>query len=201
MNTAYSQFKTIMQDTRSNTALYDYVNKVMKPPMDYSDLLRLQWIQSVSALDKLIHDFVRVGMCQIFNGLRPATNKFNSFSIDIDVHLEIASNPLDANRIFEQFIIGKFKSYSFQDPDKISDGLAYIWNEKHKWRSISSQMGIGEDTVKTELKNIATRRHQIVHEGDYILANLSRQNIEKVDVEEVMNFIEKIGDTIFNLVK
>ena len=53
--------------------LYDYLDNIVKPPYDYSDLLRWQWAQSVSALDKLIHDLIRIGMVQTYQGLRTPT--------------------------------------------------------------------------------------------------------------------------------
>lgn len=61
-------------------------------------------------------------------------------------------------------------------------------------------MGRSEEDVKTELKNISIRRNQIVHEGDYIASGFSRQTIEKVDTDEVINFIEQLGTAIYNLV-
>ena len=56
MTNAFHCFQTLMQDTRNSSVLYDYLHDVVKPPYDYSDLLRWQWAQSVSALDKLILD-------------------------------------------------------------------------------------------------------------------------------------------------
>jgi hypothetical protein len=50
------------------------------------------------------------------------------------------------------------------------------------------------------LKNIAIRRNQIVHEGDYANIALQRQIIDKADVIVVVSFIEKLGTSIFNLV-
>ena len=81
MVNAYQCFCTLMQDTKNTCALYDYLHQVVKPPYDYNDLLRWQWAQSVSALDKLIHDIVRIGMRESFSGNRPITDKFSNFAI------------------------------------------------------------------------------------------------------------------------
>lgn len=62
-------------------------------------------------------------------------------------------------------------------------------------------MGKAENAVRTELKNISIRRNQIVHEGDYITSNTSRQSIEKADVDEVIDFIELLGTAIYTLVR
>ena len=200
MTNAFHCFQTLMQDTRNSSVLYDYLHDVVKPPYDYSDLLRWQWAQSVSALDKLIHDLIRIGMRESFDGSRPATDNFLNFAITITAFQQIKQSPLAASLSFEQFVTSKNKTLSFQEPVKIADGLSYIWDEPHKWKCISAQMGRSEEDVKTELKNISIRRNQIVHEGDYIASGFSRQTIEKVDTDEVINFIEQLGTAIYNLV-
>ena len=201
MTNAFHCFQTLMQDTRNTSVLYDYLHDVVKPPYDYSDLLRWQWAQSVSALDKLIHDLIRIGMRESFTGLRPTTDKFSNFAITITTFQQINQSPLAAPMLFEQFVTSKNKTLSFQEPVKIADGLSYIWAEPHKWQAISAQMGMSEADVKTELKNISIRRNQIVHEGDYVASGFSRQTIEKVDADEVISFIEQLGTAIYNLVR
>ena len=201
MVNAYQCFCTLMQDTKNTCALYDYLHQVVKPPYDYNDLLRWQWAQSVSALDKLIHDIVRIGMRESFSGNRPITDKFSNFAINFSTYQQLQQNQLSAPLVFEQYVTAKNKTLSFQEPDKISDGLSYIWAEPHKWQAIATQMGKAENAVRTELKNISIRRNQIVHEGDYITSNTSRQSIEKADVDEVSDFIELLGTAIYTLVR
>lgn len=201
MNNAYNVFIKIINDTRQTIVLYDYFDQVMNPPCDYSDLLRWQWVQSVSALDKLIHDLIKIGICQAFKGTRNQTSKFQSMPIDIKnvLIMEQDSTPKDA--IFETYVISKFKTYSFQDPDKISDGLSYIWDEPHKWQKIALAIGKSENDTRTELKNIVFRRNQIAHEGDYVFHLGCREPIERADTVEVVDFIEALGSAIYNLVK
>ena len=198
---AFQCFQTLIQDTRNTTVLYDYLHDYVMPPYDYSDLLRWQWTQSVSALDKLIHDLIRIGMRESFVGTKPATDAFLNFAISVGTLQQIKQTPIASPMIFEQYITLKNKTLSFQEPSKIAEGLSYIWSEKHKWQAISLQMGMSEADVKTELKNISIRRNQIVHEGDYISSGLSRQAIEKTDADEVIDFIEQLGTAIYNLVR
>lgn len=200
MNNAYAVFTKTIRDTRQTTVLYDYFDQVMNPPCDYSDLLRWQWVQSISALDKLIHDLVKVGVCQAFKGSRHPTSKFHSMPIDIKNVLNMDQNSTARDSIFESYIISKFKTYSFQDPDKISDGLSYIWDEPHKWQKIADAIGKSENDIRTELRNIVLRRNQISHEGDYVFHLGDREPIERADTVEVVNFIETLGSAIYNLV-
>ncbi len=198
---AISIFEKILSETVTCNVLYQYLRDVVKPPYDYSDLLRWQWAQSVSALDKLVHDLVRKGMLEIIEGRRIATAKFNTFTIQIDSTLHIISNPTQITSIVEKLIYQKHGFLSFQDPDKISDALSHIWNETNKWNRIAAELGKPENDVKTTLKNISIRRNQIVHEGDYSNALLGRQPIIDTDTQEVVKFIGDLGHAIYALVK
>ncbi|MFE6795331.1 HEPN domain-containing protein [Paenibacillus chitinolyticus] len=201
MNSSLELFKSILKDTRNSRALYQFLKNVVKPPYDYSDLLRWQWAQTVSALDKLIHDLVRVGMVESFLGKRPPTPKFLGFGFTLDVYFQLAQNTASATYLFEQMVTQKHGYLSFQEPDKIADALSNIWNEQHKWRKISLELGFDENYTKTLLKNISIRRNQIVHEGDYSNILLQRQPISEDDVDTVLDFVDKIGEVIYNLVK
>ncbi len=201
MNTAYNVFNTILQDTRNSDVLYIYLQDVVKAPYDYTDLLRWQWAQSVSALDKLIHDLVRIGMVSIYRGLRTPTPKYSSFAIDMNCYSQMILSPMYASQIFEQQVIQKLSFLSFQEPAKISDGLALIWDEPNKWKKISDKIGLDETYTKTKLKNISIRRNQIVHEGDYSSALLQRQSIIRSDTLDVIDFVSSIGTAIYELVK
>ncbi|MCA0756922.1 hypothetical protein KP806_17830 [Paenibacillus sp. N4] len=201
MNSSFALFKSLLEDTKNSRALYQFLKNVVKPPYDYSDLLRWQWAQSVSALDKLIHDLVRVGMVESFLGTRSPTSKFLGFGFTLDTHLQLTQNTASATFLFEQMVTQKHGYLSFQEPDKIADALSNIWNEQHKWQKISSELGFNENYTKTMLKNITIRRNQIVHEGDYSNSLLQRQPISEEDVEITLDFIDRLGEVIYNLVK
>lgn len=191
-------------NTIANTmAIYDYLNSI-HAPMDYSDLLRWQWVEAVSALDRLIHDYVRIGILEIFRGTRTATDKYNNESIPLSL-LNASdsgcSTVTDRELAFERCIIQKFSYKSFQEPAKIADGLSYIWTENDKWRAIASAMGRDSQLVKNELNNIVLRRNQIVHESDCANVSMGKQAITRQDVVDVIRFIQAVGDTIDSFVR
>lgn len=93
MTSSFAVFKEIIKETRNSSSLYSYLQNVVHPPYDYSDLLRWQWAQSVSALDKLIHDLVRVGMLEIFQGNRAPTSKFLTFPVSLQTHEQMRRMP------------------------------------------------------------------------------------------------------------
>jgi hypothetical protein len=201
MLVAYTKFCQILTDTKNAQSTFTYISNVVKPPYDYSDLLRWQWAQVISALDKLVHDLVRSGMLDIYQGRRAVTPKFNGFVVTLELVNEIRCNPSQELQIIDRHIILTNGYKAFQDPDKIADALSYIWNENYKWDKIAAEINDTPHNVKTFLKNIVIRRNQIVHEGDYDGYSMQRQTIAETDVLDVVNFVTNLGKAIFDLVK
>lgn len=172
-------FKYNLDEVRNLDGLFAYLSKQVTDPMLYDDLLRSQIVYSVSAFDKLIHDLVRIGMVQMFSGMRDPTKKFLAEPITIELYNKLVAetnlpreNMFDLvaisskEDIFEREMFKKFKSITYQDPDKVVDGLSYVWNEQHKWQKIALCMGKDKKYVREELKLIVDRRNSIVHEAD-----------------------------------
>ena len=205
MKKAYDAFLKILEDTKNIGVVYIYLEN-MPTPLDYSDLLRWQWVQAVSALDKLVHDLVRIGLVEIYSGQRRITPKAETFPITLNTHIILSKNiaPIISNRsllLFNNTIADRHSFLSFQTAETISDALSYIWNVNDKWSKISHYIGMDKKDVVTMLRNIVIRRNQIVHEGDYPSMQLSRNEITKMDADYVIIFIQKIGEAIYNLVK
>ena len=132
MHRALAAFNLSIQDARSLTILYDFLKASVRTPFPYDDLLRSQIVYSVGAFDKLIHELIRIGMVATFMGTRPATAKYKAEPISIQFHGTLVAATIPPKEIlFEQEIGRKLSTLTFQDPEKVSDGLAYIWGEKH----------------------------------------------------------------------
>lgn len=210
MQASFDQFKTNYQHINELDFLFLFLKDNLKLSNDLSDLLRAEIVYSVSALDTLIHNLIRVGMLQTFNGTRVRTSKFKCFPISSETLLNIQSSALN-NLIsptipfpqywFEQDIVQKHKILAFQDPDKIADGLSLIWGENHKWAVLSSLMFLSEEDTRMTLRNIVLRRNQIVHESDFDIQAGLKNKIEYSDVKITTTFIEKLGKCIFDCVK
>lgn len=184
MNNAMTVFNSLIDQCSTTIGLYEYL-EAKSIPIDASDLLRWQYVLAVSALDKYMHDIVRIGMIEEFQGIRTETAKYLDFKINLSV-LSLIKNSPTPEVDFSNEIIRQHSFLVFQDPDKISDALSLIWDEPHKWKKISSNMTtiISENDLKTKLKNIVIRRNQIVHQCDClsIQSPLQQQIISKSDV-------------------
>jgi predicted nucleic-acid-binding protein len=155
----------------------------------------------VSAFDKLMHDLIRIGMVEIFMGNRPTTPQYLAETITISTYSELTSATfLPKELVFEQAIVRKLKTVSYQTPDNVAKGLSYIWNEPQKWQKIASNMAMDTEAVKTELKLIVDQRNRIVHEADINPSTNQKYSITKSDSQSVTDFLQKAGEAIYTLV-
>jgi len=201
MRNARALFNTNIIAAKQAGSIYDYLALSVTSPLSFDDLLRSQIVYSVSAFDKLIHDLVRIGMVETFRGSRPATAKYLNESISLKIHADLVATSFPPKEhIFEQALFQKFKIVSFQDPQKVADGLSYIWSEKQKWQKIAGKMGLSDSVTQKTLKLIADRRNAIVHEADIDPVTNTKLNITKLECEEITAFLHKCGNEIADLV-
>lgn len=202
MPDALTVFRANMGDADTLTVLYDYLAESVGGPLSFDDLLRSKFVYAVSAFDKLIHDIVRQGMVEIYSGRRAPTPKYLSEPIPMSVAQQlITPSALPPEVVFEQTIRAKLKILSFQDPDKVSDGLAYVWNESQKWQKIAAAIGSDEKITRTTLKVISTRRNAIVHEADIDPVSETKLPISRNEVEDVAKLLRKVGEAIYFLTR
>ena len=202
MITAKRTFETIINQAKISEGLYSYLS-AQKVPIDASDLLRWQWVLVISALDKYIHDIVRIGMIQEYQGKRARTEKFKTFRINMDIYDNLSSS-IAPEMALEKEIIHQHSIFAFQHPDKISDALSFIWTEQHKWEAISRKIAtpISAKDIRTKLNNIVVRRNQIVHEGDCFTLSVpfQQQPISETDVNDVITFVTELVQAITSLI-
>lgn len=207
MLTAFRQFENNYRYIHELDSLYIFLKSDLKIGVNLADILRAEIVYSVSAFDKLIHEFVKIGMMECFQGTRQKTNSFKNFQISSDTLTEIISSQSNPSASypseywFEQEIVLRHKYISFQDPSKVSEGLSYIWTEQHKWQKIALRMGLNEKDVKTTLTNIINRRNKIVHESDIDIQTGLKFDIKHSDVKYSTSFVENLGKVIYDCVK
>lgn len=181
--------------------LYDNLTNAVAIPQQFDDLLRSQIVNAVSAFDKLMHDLIRIGMVRIFENLRPPTGKYLSEAVAIQHLPGLAAGAVPPPPVrLEEIIREKLSTLSFQDPQKIADGLSYIWNESQKWQKIAQGVGMTDEDAKRKQKLIVTRRNAIVHEADLDPVTNQKQGIMQAEATDISNFLLALGNRICDLV-
>lgn len=164
--------------------------------LDLSDLLRAELVLAVSALDHYIHELVRLGMLEAYNGNRPQSQACLRFQVTLSGAQLGISNPTNDEWLEDQ--IRTSHSYqSFQDPDHIADAIRLI-SDVQLWNEVAYALKLPYQDIRTTHKLIVNRRNQIAHEADMSISYPgSRWPIDAKMVDEAVDFLERLAETIF----
>ncbi|MCU7554786.1 HEPN domain-containing protein [Alteromonas sp. ASW11-19] len=196
-----ANFRNTLKDTEHLIELYRHCKDGQQLPGDYSDLLRMSLVFSMSALDKLIHDVIVHEMVEIYIGRRVPTPKYLSERLSFDEHQQLTGETEEPKEIlFEKIVRNKFAHISFMDPKKLADGLAMVWNENDRWAAIASEMMLERQMAARELRNIFKRRNAIVHEADIEISSNTKLPLSTEDAHRSSQYIKILGETIHSLV-
>lgn len=144
-------FHESIRDARNLRLLYTHCVLDLKLPGDYSDLLRMDIVYCMSALDKLIHDIVNFEMVEVYAGRRNPTQKYLSEPISLMNHAMLSTMETPSQITFDGIVRLKLKHQSFLDPAKLVDALGLVWQVQDKWLAISNAMQRDRKDVMTEL--------------------------------------------------
>ena len=218
MNKAFDVFQECIDSTRRLGCVYDKLHHdfpILKTEVD--DILRVELINAISAMDRFIHEIVCIGMIEIYQEKRLPTSKWKSikFSHDsIKKLIDVGKNMVQPNcngdieivKILNEEFKPILKTLSFQQPDKIKDALSHIWNEEHKMQKIAGSMTSLKGTdlnqkqkyLEQKLQLIVNRRNCIVHEADWDSSNGSKYLINKKEVDDAIEFVEDFVSAIYS---
>ncbi|APD11128.1 hypothetical protein UC34_03475 [Pandoraea vervacti] len=191
-----------MDDVDALTSVYDYVRQNMPSNANADDLLRSKIVCSVSAFDKLMHDIIHTGIVEAYAGNRATTPKYLDEPIPLKIVARLdnaGESPRDT--VFARSIRDKLRTLSFQHPEKVADGLSYIWPENRKWQRIAAAMGEEEKGVREMLKSIVQRRNAIAHEADLRSDDDVKQPISREGAVEAARFMRQLGETFHRLIR
>jgi hypothetical protein len=198
MNQAFIQFLTNIEEVRKTHLISTSINVPTSSIIDTNPILRSCIVLSLSAIDHLIHELTIIGMCDIFNGTRVVTAKYNDFNVTLGFISSI--NAVPPFITFESEIRRRLGWQTFQRPDKIKEAVA-LFNSIKLWQQVSIAMTDKEQNIINRLNLIVDRRNMIAHEADIEPVYKMKRTISNVDVTGTIDFIEKLGTTIYNLVK
>lgn len=210
MINAWHKFEMNMSEVRKVDAIYhQLVDNMHLSHDDFSDLLRMEIVTSISSFDSLLHDFVRIGLINQLMGIIPLKDKTKNFSIPASSYIELSTiedcvgKDIQKHLIFTKVVNNVLKTLTFQNAEKIKDGLSYIWAEEHKWQTLAVNMNFVGDTPNDKQRNLTQqlnlyveRRNQIVHEADVDLITRQKRLIDVNMANGCINLIEKLAKRI-----
>ncbi|MFD6918669.1 HEPN domain-containing protein [Streptomyces sp. NPDC059944] len=157
------------------------------------DLLRGSLVQAVSALDRYVHEEVRVRLLRHFND-DSAPGAMLRFQVPLSAVLRFRDEGGVA--WLDEVIRSRHSFLSFQAPDKIADAIRLV-SEGELWNEVGQAMGRSVKDLKQELKLIVARRNAIAHESDISPVPPYDQNDIKIeDVTGTLEFVEGLVSAI-----
>jgi hypothetical protein len=182
-----------------------YLAKNTTAVLPTDELLRAEWVSRVSALDLYVHELVAQRMLASFEGYLARTDQFNAFRVSMETveRIRTAASAADASSAFDLEVRRQLGFISFQDPEKIADGIR-LCSGVELWNAVALHQGATQATkselakkIKRQLSAIVERRNKIAHEGDLQPAlAITPWSVNQTDLVTVANFIERTVDSI-----
>lgn len=198
MQSAIDVFRSSIGRLRQLGGLHQAISALTTHALDPSDLLRAQIVMAVSALDYFVHEITVLGMIEIVQGKRPATDAFSKQKVSGSL---LVSPAVGSLAHFEEDARTRHSYLSFQQPDKIADAIRLFYPGQI-WKEVALNIGTNEQQLKTGLKLIVDRRNKIAHEAD---ADPSYPGavwpITPADAQHAVDFIERLCEEIHIKVK
>ena len=188
-------FDKHVDECREAIAMYEHIRINMNYNADYT--LRFVWVAAVSALDHYMSQAILEKATRSFANGEQLQPKLLSDAMSFSNALKLkSSNAIEAVLNFRVILNECIKHKSFQHPEKISDGLSYIWGEKHKWQFIANKLSLSSEGLRKIIITIIDRRNTIAHDGDYDEASGNKYPIHKNQAEYVVDLLSKVVKAI-----
>lgn len=163
--------------------------------------LRFVWVASVSALDHYVTELIVEKATEHFSNGIPLSAKLSNEGVPISSLMTMHAIPASQTQAvveFRNIVSNAVRFRTFQKAEDIADGLAYIWNEKHKWDKIAVSLGVLPNVAKRKLNGICARRDLIVHNADYNDATGNLTPCVLADAQEVVDYVARVVEAIDN---
>ena len=199
MNEPIISFRKNMESIKALHALHKHLCTLL-PAMDLTEILRAEIVLVVSAFDCFIHDIVKYGIIDIFKDQRRENSKYDNICIPISIVKQILTTDKESerNELLEISIKKILSKDSYQSPKSIENALQLISITKI-WSSIKDEMHMSPTDITKKLGVIINRRNKIAHESDIKNhIDISKNEIEREDIDDIINFISSLTESINN---
>ena len=192
MNDPLRQFLKNIESIDTIDGIHSYFEQQV-PAIDISEILRAEYVLLVSAFDYYIHDLVREGMLEIFDGKNKSNPDYDKFHISLkSVNLLLSNKDMLTRRQLLDNEIRKINSkHSYQAPGNVERALSLI-SFKSVWKNISIDLKMDKEDIVKELGLIVHRRNKIAHEADINPLTNDKTSIDKKTINDVRDFLVKL---------
>lgn len=171
---AFEQFQQNLEYARQLVLGGRNLERLKVGAFDVSDLYRAAWTQVVAALDHWVTREIidRAVALALQPGVaRPP--RFSKLDIPVALFERVHHHGEPIGEVFREHLEQHFAFKTFQDPDKIKEGLEHVSKVK-LWVKVAAILTEQDpsspatsDSVRSNLRDIARRRNNIAHTADH----------------------------------
>ena len=153
--TPIAHFEAVWNRCAQLSALHAYLANNVSGVLQPDELLRAEWVARLSALDLYVHELVAQRMLEIFEGRRSATPAYLQFRVSNESleRIRAAATRSDAASAYDLDIREQLSYLTFQDPEKIADGLR-LCSPVELWNEAALKLGATQATKTIKAKDI-----------------------------------------------
>ena len=200
MQTAFRKFLMLIERNRQLASSVHLLKAQITVRIDFSDVYRTQVVAAFSALDFLVHETVKIGILEQFDGKREKSDGYINFISNLNMPANLFSRK--EQRSWLEAEISKIHSWkSFQQSKKISEALKKVVEIENFWDAIAVSFGTTSELIKKDLDIKVKRRNQIAHEGDINPTYGVLWDISSADSEMIVSFVEKFGTEMIKILR
>lgn len=199
MQTAFRKFLMLIERNRQLASSVHLLKAQITVRIDFSDVYRTQVVAAFSALDFLVHETVKIGILEQFDGKREKSAGYINFISNLNMPANLSR---EEQRSWLEAEISKIHSWkSFQQSKKISEALKKVVEIENFWDAIAISFGTTSELIKKDLDIKVKRRNQIAHEGDINPTYGVLWDISSADSEMIVGFVEKFGTEMIKILR
>lgn len=201
MNGALHKYQFNSKTVDELGKLYDLIlDKYPLLQTQAEEILRTQIVMIVSAFDAFIHDITRIGLIEVYDGIRPQSTSCTKYPIGLTIlsHINSTTDSTIKIGILDSHIRDNNSKDSYQAPKSVEYALSLI-NIANLWTKLSPAMALPASDIKNKLSLIVDRRNKIAHESDYNPTTGAKYPIDKALVVNVIKYFDLLVPSIYNL--
>lgn len=186
-------FKTTLKSIEDKFLIVDKL-ETMDVNDAKDDILRSQIVFVMSSLDYYMHEIVKYGIIEMFNGNKPKTKSYQNFIVSMPFVEEAIKN-IESVDWLENWIVIKDKQNTYMASEKIKKCLSLI-STKTIFKNIADEMSMKSNELSNRIDEIYERRNYIAHQADRNAKTGELQEIDKTFVEQSIKFIREFVENV-----
>lgn len=163
------------------------------------NIWRAQIIFLTSAFDFYMHELTKYGLCEIYDENWERTEKYSNLQVSMKT-IEIALKSGEDIDWFLEYINGYYKAITMVSYESVKEQLNLLGID---WKNVADRAfyNRGErektrDKLRRRLNELFSRRNIIAHQSDRAHADAQVKNITKEIVQDFMDDIQRIVNSI-----